>query len=42
MTAPHGTARDVAAFRALETSKPPTERLFADPYAAGFLPPPAK
>jgi methyltransferase (TIGR00027 family) len=34
-----GTARNMAAFRALESVKPPGERLFFDPYAKRFLPP---
>src|SRR5262245_54738569 len=33
------TAANMAAFRALETAKPASERLFADPYAGRFLPP---
>lgn len=33
-----GTARNMAAFRALETAKPPTRRLFTDPFAKRFLP----
>jgi methyltransferase (TIGR00027 family) len=34
-----GTARNMAAFRALESAKPARERLFSDPYAKRFLPP---
>jgi methyltransferase (TIGR00027 family) len=34
-----GTARNMAAFRALESVKPARERLFFDPYAKRFLPP---
>jgi methyltransferase (TIGR00027 family) len=33
-----GTASNMAAFRALETCKPESVRLFADPYAVRFLP----
>ena len=33
------TAEAMALFRALETARPPGVRLFADPLAAGFLPP---
>src|SRR5262245_48675200 len=33
-----GTARNMAAFRALETAKPARERLFDDPFATRFLP----
>ncbi|HEX2486207.1 MAG TPA: SAM-dependent methyltransferase [Myxococcota bacterium] len=32
------TAQYMALFRALETLRPPAERLFADPYARAFLP----
>jgi len=34
-----GTARNMAAFRALESSKPARERLFFDRYSTRFLPP---
>jgi methyltransferase (TIGR00027 family) len=34
-----GTARNMAAFRALESAKPARERLFYDPYAKRFLSP---
>jgi methyltransferase (TIGR00027 family) len=34
-----GTARNMAAFRALESAKPAGERLFSDPYATHFLSP---
>jgi methyltransferase (TIGR00027 family) len=34
-----GTARNMAAFRALESAKPARDRLFFDPYAKRFLPP---
>jgi methyltransferase (TIGR00027 family) len=34
-----GTARNIAAFRALESAKPDRERLFYDPYAKRFLSP---
>jgi len=34
-----GTARSMAAFRALESAKPARERLFYDPYAKRFLSP---
>lgn len=33
------TAQFMALFRALESSRPPTRRLFFDPYASAFLPP---
>lgn len=41
-TAVSGTARNVAAFRALETEKSAQARLFADPYAERFLPLPQR
>jgi len=37
-----GTARNMAAFRALESAKPARERLFCDPYAKRFLSPPQR
>jgi methyltransferase (TIGR00027 family) len=36
------TAEYVALFRALETARPPAERLFGDPLAAAFLTPPLR
>ena len=40
--APSRTAEYVALFRAIESARPPRQRLFSDPYAAGFLDPKLK